>query len=270
MNLRSKEYSPPPELSSFIETYWTGDFNLDRSPDFSQRVIPNGYIELIIHLSDYHCALSKYGDNFSSSPDYTLLGVYSKPYIVRFSEFVNVFGVRFFPDGVRNIFGVPPGEFSSTYEDGTQVIGRMLDEYCSRIREAGNASERIRIANNYFTKQLDANRKDYDITHLAMKVIREKRGLISFKELMQKVPISLRQLQREFKKQYGIRITDYIRLSRLNAINKYMLSGNYPLTTLAYDLDFADQSHFIREFKHYTGLSPKKFLKEKEEFIVRY
>jgi AraC-like DNA-binding protein len=47
-----------------------------------------------------------------------------------------------------------------------------------------------------------------------------------------------------------------------------MLNRNARLTELAYELRFADQSHFIKEFRHYTGLAPNKFIRKKEEFIV--
>jgi AraC-like DNA-binding protein len=47
-----------------------------------------------------------------------------------------------------------------------------------------------------------------------------------------------------------------------------MLNQDSRLTELAYNLQFADQSHFIKEFRHYTGLDPKKFIRKKEEFIV--
>jgi AraC-like DNA-binding protein len=37
---------------------------------------------------------------------------------------------------------------------------------------------------------------------------------------------------------------------------------------LPYDLNFSDQSHFIREFKNYVGIAPKKFINSRKQFIV--
>jgi|GEM_PF-6578394 len=54
-----------------------------------------------------------------------------------------------------------------------------------------------------------------------------------------------------------------MRISRLNAIHKYMLTHSASLTELAHQLELPDQAHFIREFKHYMGLAPKKFIKDK-------
>jgi AraC-like DNA-binding protein len=268
MNVSFLEYKPAVTLQPFVESYWMGNFNLSESDDFSQLVVPNGCIELIIHLTDFHCALNKKGEPYHKSPPFTLIGIYNDPYVVKFSKLVRVFGIRFYPDGFRNIFGIPPGEFLSTYEDGIDVVGRNMYELCTFIRETQVLEKKLEKANDFLIRQLNKNYREYDISHLAMRLIRQHGGLIDFKELTDKLPISLRQVQREFKNQYKLKISDYIRISRLNAINKYMLNPPSRLTELAYEFNFTDQSHFIREFKHYTGVTPKKFIRQKESFIV--
>ena len=180
MNLSVREYKPTPELSSFIESYWIGTFNLSGQQNFSQNIVPNGCIELILHFSDDHCFLKKTGDSFNKSPYYTLLGVYSKPYIVKFSAPVNAMGIRFFPDGFRNIMGVPPGKFLATYEDGFDVVGKKLEEFWSQLRETKKQEEKLRMANDFFRQQLVQNQIQMDKTHLAMQLIRNRSGLINF------------------------------------------------------------------------------------------
>ena len=46
------------------------------------------------------------------------------------------------------------------------------------------------------------------------------------------------------------------------------LKGVDHLTVRAYELPLSDQSHFIREFKHYAGMAPRKFLEGREGYIV--
>jgi AraC-like DNA-binding protein len=40
------------------------------------------------------------------------------------------------------------------------------------------------------------------------------------------------------------------------------------LTKLSYENGFADQSHFIKEFRLLTGINPRGFLKRQGDFIV--
>lgn len=273
MNTVFSEFLPSHPLLPYIQTYWVGNFNIYGEKDYTQSVLPNGCIELIIHLTDEHCALSKNQDQWSVSPVFTLVGLYDKPYEVQFSRHVKVFGIRFHPDGIRNIFGIPPAEFLATYEDGTDVLGQNLRAFCSKIRELDHPEQQVHLANAFISGQLASHVQTYDYTHLAMELIRKMQGMADYQELTEQIPISVRQLQREFKALYGITVKDYMRLSRMNAIARrtiqhYMLSKQQNFTQLSYELNFTDQSHFIREFKNYTGVPPKKFVKSREQFIV--
>ena len=268
MGLQISEYRPSDELLPFVQSYWFGDFNLKSEQKFSQSVVPNGCIELIIHLSDAHCSLNKGHESWDKSPDFTILGLYTQPYEVRFSKFVNVFGIRFYPDGIRNIFGIPPAEFLATFDDGADILGKSLHEFCDKIRSLDRAESQIKLADNFIRSQLRDHYLPYDYTHIAMNLIRKTAGISAYQQLTKQVPISGRQLQREFKKQYGITVSEYMRLSRMNATQNYILSKNASLSRISHDLQFSDQSHFIREFKNYVGLSPGKFMKNRHKFIV--
>lgn len=267
MNIRFAEYQPHVALSPYIRCYWTGNFNVQNEPGFRQTVLPNGCIELIVHCGDAHCNLAKNGAEGESSPEFTLLGLYRQPYKVEFNENVKVFGIRFYPDGIRNIFGVPPAVFLATYEDGVDVLGKGLKEFCDRLKAITHTREQIDITDAYLLKQLAIHEQVNDYTHAAMKLVRSTNGMADFEKLAG-IYISTRQLQRTFKAAYGITLRDYMRLSRMNAVHNYMLSGGGNLTSLTYELNFTDQSHFIKEYKKFTGIAPRKFFKMKEQLIV--
>ena len=267
MNLKFSEYRPSLLLSQFVQTYWTGDFNLYSENGFLQQVMPNGCIELIIHLTHDHCELIK-ESSWGKSPEFTLIGLQTKPYEVKFDQLVQVFGIRFNPEGIYSIFGVPPSAFTSTFENSKDVLGKEFNDYCSRLRETQNIVKKIELTENFLLKKLTDRSLDADYVDLALEIIRKKQGIINLKELIYQIPIGARQLQRQFKKRFGITVKEYMRLSRFNAIQKYMQSQHVNLTALTYDNGFADQSHFIKEFKLLAGIKPSGFLKEKENFIV--
>lgn len=269
MNIKFSEYKPSLPLSSLVQTYWTGDFNIYSENRFVQSVIPNGCIELIIHLTTSHCELIK-EDSWGKSPEFTLIGLQTSSYEVRFNEPVKVFGIRFNPEGIYNFFGVPPAHFTSTFEESKDVLGIDFDDYCSRLRDAKTVTEQVLLTESFLVKKLEnlcSNKIDY--VKIASEIIRRNHGIISLENLIKQVPISTRQLQREFKNKFGITAKEYMRIARLNAIQNYM--QNTPkinLTELSYDKGFSDQSHFIREFKMFTGTNPKGFLKDRENYIV--
>ncbi len=262
------EVLPPKEIRPYVYSYWYGTFNIFSEEEFAQSVLPNGCIELIVHLTDDHCFLSKENARWSRTPEFILMGLYNQPYTVRFKKIVKVFGIRFYPDGIRNIFGIHPVEFFSSYEDGTLVLGDQLRDFCARLRATEDTDIQISDANTFIIRQLHKNFLPYDFTHLTMKLIRSVDGVVDYGKLLHQIPISSRQLQRVFKGTYGITVMDYIRLLRMNSIYRYMMSNNVNLSQLSYELNFADQSHFIKEFKNFVGVAPTKFLRTRSQFIV--
>lgn len=268
MNIIFKEFSPQLSLAPYVQSFWIGDFNINRQDGFTRRVVPNGCVELIIHLEDDHCSLRNSENQWIKSPNYLIIGTYKQPYDVQFSCAVKVFGIRFFPDGIKQIFGIYPTEFINAYENGVDVLGRSIDTFCDSLRSSPVSDERVAIANMFLEKQLGRNHQNHDFTHLAMRGIRENMGVVNHERILNTVPLSQRQLQREFRKIYGITMSDYMRLSRINAIHNYLLSGKMDLTRISYSLHFADQSHLTKEFKNFIGLSPKTFSKQRDQFIV--
>src|SRR5690606_37124033 len=151
---------------------------------------------------------------------------------------VQVFGIRFFPDGIHNIFGVPPSVFMATYEDSKNVLGRELLAFCEQVQATGNTRQQVALADEFLLRQLHRHVQGHDYTHAAMQMIRSSKGAVGYHQLLKEIPISPRQLQREFILRYGITVTDYMRLSRMNAILHYVQSGRASLTELSYDFNF--------------------------------
>ena len=248
--------------------FWEGRFNMGNSPESSFKVIPNGYLETIIHLSDAHCELIQEGQ-FARSPRRILIGMYTQPYEVHFREMVPVFGIRFKPEGLLPILGSPAAEIGEGYISMAALLGREFQELCDRLRETPRTRQRISLVEGFLQQKLSRKKHQIYYLHRAAEVIRQHKGQITVEELAARVFISKRQLEREFKQHIGVTPKQYIRLTRLNAVN-HLLEVGHPLslTNLAHEFGYADQAHFIREFKHFTGQKPTVFLRERDQYIV--
>ncbi|MGN1095108.1 MAG: helix-turn-helix domain-containing protein [Eubacteriales bacterium] len=74
--------------------------------------------------------------------------------------------------------------------------------------------------------------------------------------------VSVSTLQRTFKYAYGKTVSKYKNDIRMEKAKKLLLSGMYSVEETAVILNFCDSAYFSRCFKKYTGLSPKKFVKQ--------
>lgn len=83
---------------------------------------------------------------------------------------------------------------------------------------------------------------------------------LSLDFLANKFHSSKYHLLREFKKNVGYTIHNYIQKKRL-LLAKTLLKGNTPVTDVYLRCGFGDYSNFIRTFKAAYGVSPKKYSK---------
>jgi AraC-like DNA-binding protein len=268
MNTLMNEMKPSALLQPYVQTYWYGQFNVDNSPFHCQHVMPNGFIELILHLSSRHCFFYQ-RNQWSQSPVYTLIGLFTKPYTVQFDERVHAFGIRFKPEGIYNLFGIPTIEFSEDFIDIESVLDKSFSSFSARFRELQDTDAMVQAANEYLSSVLKKNSINYYYLNRAAEFIRQSGGLIGMDDLISNVYISRRQLEREFREKLGITPKQYIRIVRLNRVNELLLrSEKLSLSEITYETGFADQAHFIREFKNFSGVAPSRFIKTKEKFIV--
>ncbi len=82
---------------------------------------------------------------------------------------------------------------------------------------------------------------------------------------------SRRQFQRRFKQCIGVAPETYIRIIKFQKAVQLLRNGHFQrLSDIAYALNYSDQSHFIREFKNFSGHTPKVFLRKGPDYRPMY
>lgn len=78
----------------------------------------------------------------------------------------------------------------------------------------------------------------------------------------EKLGYNQRQLLRIFHKQYGVSPKVLLNILRLHLCLTLLKQSETKLSDIAVQCGFYDQSHFIKEIKRYTGISPLKLLSD--------
>ena len=90
-------------------------------------------------------------------------------------------------------------------------------------------------------------------------------GEISVKELSEKIFWSSRQINRYFNEQFGVSLKTYCKIIRFRASLQDIKDGK-----LFPQHNFTDQSHFIKDIKKLSGVSPKELHKNKNDRFLQF
>jgi AraC-like DNA-binding protein len=79
------------------------------------------------------------------------------------------------------------------------------------------------------------------------------------KELAKLCHLSVRQLERDFRRNLGHTPQDWLNEQRIKAAQQLLLFGQ-PVKVVALELGFKQSSHFCRQFKSQNNLTPSQFV----------
>ncbi len=78
-------------------------------------------------------------------------------------------------------------------------------------------------------------------------------------DISEKCGLSYSCFAKKFRGQYGMSCKQYIERMRLYKAEEYLLFTDYDLNYISQETGFSDCSHFIKSFKKYKGVTPKRF-----------
>jgi AraC-like DNA-binding protein len=93
-----------------------------------------------------------------------------------------------------------------------------------------------------------------------IRLIQQSRGQLSSAALSEKLSVTTKSLERKFSEYIGKTPKQFIRLIRFQAALADLGStSQISFTEYAYRNGYFDQAHFIKEFKSFTGFTPREF-----------
>ena len=256
-------FQPHPNLAALISCYWTLEVPASDHPD-RQRIIPDGKIEMAFILGDN---IKRYtsGQQFILQPRAFVLGQTLEPFYVEPTGSVNSFSVSFYPYGFANFADVPLKTLANKETPISDLFGeetaRKLEQH---IIEASNTQERITIVEKFLLNRLNQTTTVDTIVKSTIATLVATNGNTSISNILKKEPSKRRQLERKFAEKIGISPKQLGKVIRLQSALKILLNQEGEnLTHIAYESNYYDQAHFIKDFKEFTGINPKDFLGHK-------
>lgn len=256
-SFNKEELKPSAEVSNLVDGYFYVECNgIQGIYSDTQRCLPCGMIELIIHL-DGDKSLGLCNNEWMSFPRAYCVGMMLKPTIWRMPTGSRMFGVKFKPEAFVQLFNIKVNDIINNHIDAECVFGSSINYVIDRVINAATFKDRVLLIEDFVKSAVKANPINEDHFATSLKLIRNCTSPFTTSLLTNKLQVSERTLQRIYKDNIGVGPKAYHRIIRFKKAMELAKSKQMNLTSISYELGYTDQAHFIKDFKVFSGVSPK-------------
>lgn len=251
-------YKPCRLLQPYVRYYWV----FRSSQLLNTLTFPIGCPQLIFHKQTplYVPELK------ARQPRLTVSGQVNYPSHLCADGNTEMIVIVFFPYAMKPFLRLPISLLHNQEVSGYDLENKTLDELAAQIFDCEDTERCIRLIERWLSLQI-AERQDskteYDMKRISttmQQLLVTPRTPVT--ALASAACLSKKQFERLFADMVGTLPKEYARITRFQKSLK--LLSSYPeesnLAQLAYQCGYADQSHFIREFRQFSGYTPLSLL----------
>lgn len=256
-------YKPKPALSQHIEYfgYWEGGAAAGLH---TSRALPRGAVTAIIDV-DGRTDLGFYAADGSTAlavPPAFAAGAGVASYVIRIVPSHTIMTIHFRPAGASAFLGCPLGDLEDALVGLDELWGSSAERLREQLIEAGSAHERVALLEAFLGARM---RRDGRWPHPRLAPVLWSADLDpSMRVTKGQVlsGLSRKRFTALFRSEVGLSPKAYLRVRRLQAALR-ALNTPAPGATIAADLGYFDQAHFVREFHSFTGISPTQYARRR-------
>ena len=261
--MRYREYKPSRQFSRLVRAYWTLSGKQEQGSEL-EPIVPDGCPEIVFNLGERFSRL--HSDGLRKQPRSIVVGQMNSRVDLVAAEKIRLFGVRFEPHALCEFIRDDARVMTDHIEDIVAVLGRDGARLEEKIRLAATPAGMAAAFEAAFIELGQVSIPQHDTCDLAIGLMEQEAGSLRIAALSRRLGVSIKKLERDFAKRVGLNPKSFGRILRiqsaLRAIETDLPQG---FAGVAYDCGFSDQSHFIREFKRFTGETPAEFVSKKRK-----
>ena len=239
---------PRRELRPYVRYYWV----LKRDTMSGTLTFPIGCPQIIFHRRTplYIPELGRVHDRF------TISGQVNFPAHVSSNGAVDMIVAVFYPHTIGMFIGIPPSAFYNQEISGYDIGNKQLNLLADRIFNCADSETAVSLIEQWLTARiapsLNIERIGASLAALLRSPSTSVDNLAGIASLGQK------QHARLFREYVGINPKEYGRIARFQRALRMMQLGSRDYAGIAYANGYSDQSHFIRDFRQFSGMTPKQ------------
>lgn len=253
--------SPRPVLRPFVETVWALDemCQLDASSRRREHVIPTGGMHVVFRLCDDPLRLFEDEHDREGRTLSTMVigGARSRFYVRDVSRPLCSVGAVLRPGAAEVLFGVHANELSEKHTPVEDLWGQRAASLREQLAERSTAEERLDAFERMLVERLPLVRGLHPAVAHALQ---QFHATTSVHEVVRQSGYSHRRFITLFSRAVGLTPKMYCRVVRFqHVLHRAGTAGLDSLIDAAMASGYSDQSHFNREFREFTGVTPTEY-----------
>jgi AraC-like DNA-binding protein len=265
--MRFSSRQPTTALAGFVDNFWL--YEGYEGEHSNERILPTGTLELVINLREnelriYDAEQSETCSRYSGS---VVSGAYGKGFVSDSEEEAFIIGVHFKPGGAFPFIGLPADELADAHADLETLWGHSAKLLREQLCEASTAAQRFHLLETALIEHLFHPIEHHYAVATALDVM-EQPGGASVRAIAKDIGLSQRRFAQLFKREVGVTPKLFSRIQRFQRVRSviHQEPASVDWATVAIECGYFDQSHLIREFVEFSGISPAAYLCQYKRF----
>lgn len=251
-------YLPQPPLSSLIAYFWS--YTGTNPPHARRLTLPDGSIDLVIDLCDRKTRIHNRYDSETTLASSVISGPHTDYYITDSSSERSMIGVHLKPGSAGPLLKLPSIALKDSHVSLDDLWGIAAADLRDELLYANTAEDRFRILEKYFLLRSDWSRPSHAAVQFAIASFQQPHHPESITNMVEQANMSAKRFIQIFKDEVGLTPKRFSRLMRFQkAVRLIRQSHDIDWADLAMSCDYYDQSHFIKEFQSFSGLTPTEY-----------
>jgi AraC-like DNA-binding protein len=251
---------PAPPLNFYIKSLY---YPIESLPLPREKILPLPTLDLKINFGGgFQVYDVDQSEPFTTLTDSWVLGLWTTYHIVDWPADLQYVGVSFKPGGAYPFLRLPLSELQNQIVSLDAIWGPFAAELRERLYAAPTIQARFALLEQFFLARLCEAPPGLKAVRYAAAKIARQHGTLSIRELSESMGMSQKHLIVQFKQMVGCTPKELGRLYRFaDILASIDLTQPVDWTWVAHQFYFHDQSHFIRDFREFSGHTPSDYLR---------
>ena len=258
---------PAPEILKYdVECFRIAEYTGEEG--LAIKVSPSGVPGIVFQQNNGRSAIENiitHSGRTASPPPLFLYGSGTEPSVMHYKRGSSTtMQVIFKPHALQTLLGINASALTDGWAELHEFSAKDLPV---QLIEARNEQERMTLLASFLIARFKQENTRDTLVEESLRFIHTNIGSVHVKYVLDYLHISERQFERRFTQTVGLSPHLYIRVKRFNEAIRLIKTRQFErLTDVAYALNFYDQSHFIRDIKAFSGITPKSLSQKVDDF----